>query len=169
MKKYVKANITSESKDFILQSKSEIVAKLDEALDILHEMCMSTGGDLQEKLSTAYNDAEDLATFINETVDKFYGIAESTQIEADSDNLPKGYYDEYYGQTAFEEYGDLVSEECSGMIISKRASEGEEPGGLIYEANRLGIDDFFDLLKCLEGMCYNGTAVEISDYQYKVL
>lgn len=84
-------------------------------------------------------------------------------------SLPKGYYDDYYGQTAYEEYGDLVSAECSGMIISKSARDGEKPGGLIYEANRLGIDDFFDLLKCLEGMCYNGKAVEISDYQYEVL
>ena len=90
-------------------------------------------------------------------------------IKAAEENLPKGYYDDYYGQTAYEEYGDLVSEECAGMIISKRASDGEEPGGLIYEAERLGIDDFFDLLKCLEGMCYNRKAVEISDYQYKVL
>ncbi len=89
-------------------------------------------------------------------------------IKADSD-YPKGYFDDYYGQTAYEEYGDLVSKECAGMIISKRASEGEEPGGLIYEAERLGIDDFFDLLACLEGMCYNHKAIEISDYQYKVL
>jgi len=86
-----------------------------------------------------------------------------------ADNLPKGYYDDYFGQTAYEEFGDLVSKECSGMIISKRSSEAEEPGGLIYEADRLGIDDFFDLLRCLEGMCYNGKAIEISDYQYKVL
>ena len=96
-------------------------------------------------------------------------IHSSEYIGADSENLPKGYYDDYYGQTAFEEYGDLVSENCAGMIISKRAADGEEPGGLMYEADRLGIEDFFDLLKCLEGMCYNGTAVEISDYQYKVL
>ena len=89
-------------------------------------------------------------------------------INADSD-LPKGYYDDYYGQTAYEEYGDLVSQECSGMIISKRASDGEKPGGLIYESRRLGIEDFFDLLACLEGMCYNREAIEISDYQYKVL
>ena len=85
-----------------------------------------------------------------------------------NENYPKGYFDDYYGQTAFEEYGDLVSEKCSGMIISKKSTEAEEPGGLIYEANRLGIEDFFDLLKCLEGMCYNGKAQEISDYQYKV-
>jgi hypothetical protein len=88
---------------------------------------------------------------------------------AHDEEYPKGYFDEYYGQTAYEEYGDLVSQECSGMVISKRRDQGEEPGGLIYEADQLGIEDPFDLLKCLEGMCYNNKAVEISDYQYKVL
>lgn len=97
------------------------------------------------------------------------GVEAASEVVAADDEYPKGYFDEYYGKTAFEEYGDLVSKNCAGMIISKRADDGEKPGGLIYEAERLGIEDFFDLLKCLEGMCYNGTAVEISDYQYKVL
>lgn len=101
--------------------------------------------------------------------DEFSSIDSSTDIKASDSDIPKGYYDDYFGQTAYEEYGDLVAENCAGMIISKRADEGEEPGGLIYEAERLGIEDFFDLLKCLEGMCYNGKAAEISDYQYKVL
>ena len=168
MKKYIKSSHPATSKDFLISSKDDVLKQLDSVCDTLHEMCMSTGGILQRNLSTAYNKTEDLYTFIENTVDSFYDVNSTTQINA-NDNLPKGYYDDYYGQTAYEEYGDLVSEKCSGMIISKRASEGEEPGGLIYEAKRIGIEDFFDLLKCLEGMCYNGKAVEISDYQYKVL
>ena len=41
------------------------------------------------------------------------------------------------------------------------------PGGLVYEADQLGIG-MWDLLEALEGMCYNGDAVEIDDSTYKV-
>lgn len=168
MKRMIKASQPATSKDLIYQNRDEIFKHLDRVSELLHELCQSTGGMLQKRFSKAYDLNADLYEFIDEAIDRFYGVDSSTKVEA-SDNLPKGYYDEYYGQTAYEEYGDLVSKECSGMIISKRADEGEEPGGLVYEAERLGIEDFFDLLKCLEGMCYNRKAVEISDYQYKVL
>ena len=55
------------------------------------------------------------------------------------------------------------------MIVSKRVEDEDQPGGLAYESEAIGIDDPFDLLECLEGMCHEGEAVEISDYQYKVL
>ena len=169
MKRVIESSRPAESKDFILQSRDQIISKLDEVRELMHELCMSTGGSLQRRFSSAYDKVEDLENFIDNVVDTFYEVQSTTSIKAAEDSLPKGYYDDYFGQTAFEEYGDLVSKECAGMVISKRADEGEEPGGLVYEAERLGIDDFFDLLKCLEGMCYNGDAVEISDYQYKVL
>lgn len=73
----------------------------------------------------------------------------------------------YFGKEEYEKFGDLVSKKCSGMVISKRVDDGAQPGGLEYEAEQLGMD-LWELLRCLEGMCYNGTAVEISDYQYKV-
>lgn len=74
----------------------------------------------------------------------------------------------YFGKEEFEKYGQLVKDQCSGMIISKCRDEANLPNGLIYEANRIGIEDFYDFLKALEGMCYNGWAEEIDDSHYKV-
>ena len=74
----------------------------------------------------------------------------------------------YFGKEEFEEWGDIVSRELSGQVISKSVADEGKPGSLAYEAEKLGMDDLFTLLRCLEGMCYNGTATEISDYQYKV-
>ena len=74
----------------------------------------------------------------------------------------------YFGQDAAEKYGDLIVENLSGKKISKRRDLAEEPGGLIYEANQLGID-MWDLLEALEGLCHEGKAREIDDSTYRVL
>lgn len=76
-------------------------------------------------------------------------------------------YDNYFGEAAYNKYADIVREGLSGKVVHKRQVGAEEPGGLIYEANALGID-MWDLLECLEGMCYNGEAREISDSEYKI-
>lgn len=78
-------------------------------------------------------------------------------------------YDDYFGQTAANKYGDLIVENLSGKTISKRQQDAEKPGGLIYEANMLGID-MWDLLEALEGMCHykDGRAEEFDDSTYKV-
>ena len=73
----------------------------------------------------------------------------------------------YFGNEAAAKYGDLIAEKLSGKTVSKRRDTAEEPGGLIYEANQLGID-MWDLLEALEGMCYNGDAFEIDDSTYKI-
>lgn len=74
----------------------------------------------------------------------------------------------YFGYEASAKYGDLIAEKLSGKTVSKRKATAEEPGGLIYEANRLGID-MYDLLEALEGMCTQGRAREIDDSTYKIL
>lgn len=73
----------------------------------------------------------------------------------------------YFGEEAFKQYGDMISKKCPGMKISKRVDKGEQPGGLVYEAEQLGIG-MWDLLEALEGMCRNGTAEEIDDSTYYV-
>lgn len=75
---------------------------------------------------------------------------------------------DYFGQEAAEKYGDLIVENLSGKKISKRRDLAEEPGGLIYEANQLGID-MWDLLEALEGLCHEGKVREIDDSTYRVL
>lgn len=80
----------------------------------------------------------------------------------------EGRYDDYFGQTEAKKYGDMICEQLSGKTISKRRDTAEEPGGLIYEANALGID-MWDLLEALEGLCYEGRCREIDDSTYKIL
>lgn len=77
--------------------------------------------------------------------------------------------DWYFGKDEAAKYGDLICEKLAGQTVSKRKDLAEEPGGLIYEANQLGLDDFFDLLRALEGLCYQGRAREIDDSTYEVL
>lgn len=194
MKRFVKASKSEQysSKDEAYEKLQEIISETYALLDKLYAFTPRASSYLDTKTIGTIEECESsldqiLTKFasVEYDLDKYkvlnqhlrrYGIDSSTEIygfeteeEIDDDDLPKGYYDEYYGQTAYNEWGDLVAEECAGKVISKKVSESEEPGGLIYEANQLGIDDFFELLQCLEGMCYNGKAVEISDYQYKVL
>ena len=58
--------------------------------------------------------------------------------------------------------------ELSGKTVSKRKDTAEQPGGLIYEAEKLNMD-MWDLLEALEGMCSDGRAREIDDSTYLVL
>ena len=74
----------------------------------------------------------------------------------------------YYGKEEAEAYGDYICENLAGKTVSKRKDKAEYPGGLIYEADKLGIDDFFDLLNALEGLCYQGRAREIDDSTYLI-
>ena len=84
------------------------------------------------------------------------------------DTPPQGPADKwYFGKEAAEKYGDLIADKELGMNISKRKDKAEEPGGLIYEANKLGID-MWDLLEALEGMCRDGRATEIDDSTYRI-
>lgn len=73
-----------------------------------------------------------------------------------------------FGAEEANRYGELIIANLSGQIISKRVDDSTLPGGLEYEANKLGID-MWDLLSALEGMCYYGTAQEISDSEYLVM
>ena len=66
----------------------------------------------------------------------------------------------YFGKEEYEKYGDKVYRALRGKIITKHIDEAKQPGGLEYEARKLGMD-MYDLLGCLEGMCYNGKAREL--------
>ena len=73
----------------------------------------------------------------------------------------------YFGKKQAELYGTKITSGLSGRLVSKRKDRAEEPGGLIYEAKKLGID-MWDLLEALEGMCHIGTAIEMDDSTYLV-
>ena len=101
-------------------------------------------------------------------------VFESEQIEPIDDleacgDVPVegGLFDNYFGKEKADKYGDLICQHLSGQTVSKRRDLAEQPGGLIYEANMLGID-MWDLLEALEGLCYQGRAMEIDDSTYRV-
>ena len=83
----------------------------------------------------------------------------------DKPRYPAGEW--YFGREAYEDFGQLIRDNLSGRTVSKRRDLAEQPGGLVYEAEQLGIDTY-DLLEALEGMCYNGEAREIDDSTYRV-
>ena len=73
-----------------------------------------------------------------------------------------------FGIEKEKKYGKLVSEKLKGMKISKRIDKADNPNGVRYEAERIGIDTW-DLIETLEGMCHKGTAKEIDDSTYYVV
>lgn len=73
----------------------------------------------------------------------------------------------YFGKEEAEQFGDYVVAKLEGKTISKRIDLAEAPGGLIYEADLLGMDKF-ELLRTLEGLCYQSRAFEIDDSTYYV-
>ena len=130
--------------------------------------------EIWDEIVAEYNN-EDLANDVLESLDDYeedldladeegaYDVYSSSDIKASM-----GRYDEYFGKTAAATYGDLIADRLRGKSVSKRRDTANEPGGLIYEANKLGID-MWDLLEALEGMCSEGRAREIDDSTYKIL
>lgn len=129
--------------------------------------------EIWDEIVAEYNN-EDLANDVLESLDHeedvdladeegAYDVYSSSDIKASM-----GRYDEYFGKTAAATYGDLIADRLKGKSVSKRRDTANEPGGLIYEANKLGID-MWDLLEALEGMCNEGRAREIDDSTYKIL
>ena len=117
------------------------------------------GEEVAEPLEEGVECSDDMFTDIEQDIAK---DAEEEPVEASM-----GRYDDYFGQTAAKKYGELIASNLSGQTVSKRQDLAEEPGGLIYTANLLGID-MWDLLEALEGMCYEGKAAEIDDSTYRI-
>lgn len=87
-----------------------------------------------------------------------------------SEDINTAYEDEdedefYFGRNFSQKYGDKIAKALKGKTISKRRDKADEPGGVRYEAQKLGIlwDEF---IMALEGMCHEGRAKETSDSTY---
>lgn len=115
-----------------------------------------------EDLKFDFNRVDDDVDYIIDHINEHLAIEEAETIEASHNDV------DFFGQAAAEQFGDLIEEELKGKVISKRRDISEEPGGLIYEAQQLGID-MWDLLEALEGMCHDGRVREISDSEYLVV
>jgi len=75
--------------------------------------------------------------------------------------------DLYYGKEEADKYKDLILDNLSGKKISKNRYLAYSKGGIAYEASHLGLGTF-ELLRALEGGCYQGWVKEIDDSTYKV-
>lgn len=78
------------------------------------------------------------------------------------------HYSDYFGQREADEHGDKVVSALQGRTISKSFSQADKPGGLKYEAEKLELS-VNDLLRTLEGLCYQRRAYEVSPTQYYIL
>lgn len=104
-------------------------------------------GSSADMLEAFYQKLEEV-----ESTTSIDNIEAQTAINANRD-------DNYFGEVAAFNHGDAIAKAYLGKTISKRKSKANEPGGLKYEADQLGID-MFELLEALEGMCADGRAKE---------
>ena len=93
-------------------------------------------------------DKEKVVDLTNEQIDSYFNIGS-------------------FGQVQAEKYGDKILQAYEGQTISKRRDKANDPGGLTYCANAIGLGTF-QLLEALEGMCADGRAREIDDSTYRV-
>ncbi len=122
--------------------------------------------DLDTLINGTYLDPSDVDGNMPE--EPVFDSTEVEDLESCGDVPVEGGLDDYYfGKEQAEKYGDLICDALSGQTVSKRKDTAEQPGGLIYEANQLGLD-MWDLLEALEGLCYQGRAMEIDDSTYKI-
>ena len=122
---------------------------------------------------TGESKEEFIKRFMSETKSEYpdekqrFAVANSYWERKNKDSIKDGHWDDYFGEEEFNKYGPKVYRALKGKVISKRMSEADEPGGISYEAEKLGMTTR-DMLRCLEGMCFNDMAKEISDHQYKI-
>lgn len=126
-----------------------------------------------EDLTQDINSIDDDIQYIMAEVMKGDDVESCDSIQSDTE-IAEDVDDEdmedfmHFGLKKAKKFGDRICEKLSGKTVSKNKMLAKQPGGLIYEANKLGMD-MWDLLEALEGMCYQGRAREIDDSTYKVL
>jgi hypothetical protein len=77
------------------------------------------------------------------------------------------YFSRGFGAVEAKKYGDLIYRTYKGQEISKAIAKANQPGGLTYSANKIGLSTF-QMLKALEGMCADGLATYVDDSTYYV-
>lgn len=77
------------------------------------------------------------------------------------------YFSRGFGELEAKKYGDLIYRTYKGQKISKAIAKANQPGGLTYSANKIGLSTF-QMLKALEGMCADGRVTCVDDSTYYV-
>lgn len=125
--------------------------------------------DLTQDINSIDDDIQYIMAEVmkGDDVESCDSIQSDTEIAEDDDDEDMEDF-MHFGLKKAKKFGDMICKKLSGKTVSKNKMLAKQPGGLIYEANKLGID-MWDLLEALEGMCYQGRAREIDDSTYKVL
>ena len=74
---------------------------------------------------------------------------------------------DYYGKSEFEKHGELVHKLLLGRAITKRKDCADQVGGIRHEAGMLCMSTI-ELIRTIEGLCYNGMAYEVMDGVYVI-
>lgn len=77
------------------------------------------------------------------------------------------YFSLNFGEVRARKYGDIIYHNFEGQYISKAVAKANQPGGLTYSANLIGLTTF-QLLEALEGMCADGRVTCVDDSTYYV-
>lgn len=121
-------------------------------------------------ITSATGSSADMLEAFYQTLEEIESTTGVDSIEANT-SITANRDDNYFGEHAAFKYGDIIAQKYLGKTISKRKTKANDPGGLVYEANKLGIDTY-DLLEALEGMCADGRAREFDtpeDSYYEII
>ena len=77
------------------------------------------------------------------------------------------YFSHGFGAVEADRYGSMIYRAYGGQKISKAIAKANQPGGLTYSANKIGLSTF-QMLKALEGMCADGRVTCVDDSTYYV-
>lgn len=167
----LKSQVSEDNDEPYSENYKEFVTKIAEMVEIYDIAYRNIGKTIQDevrRLESAGQSASSILGYLEDNVILWMSQVSGSAEDVDTDNLEtvQGAVFEFGAEEA-EKFGELIQDNLSGMTISKRIDLGELPGGLVYEADKLGID-MWDLLKALEGMCRDGRAQEIDDSTYLI-
>lgn len=130
-----------------------------------------------KRILTKYSNGRVVGERFPGKTDKYLSVAQRlklrfTEISRKFSSLTKDSvnddrYDNYYGKEEANKYGAKIIQALRGKTITKSRDRSNQPGGLEYEAKKLGIN-MWDFLRALEGLCYQGKADETSDSTYRI-
>lgn len=149
MYRYVKASLTIEDVDKYAHNIFNDVMNIVNYKDAQAHNIDAEIRELAQKEIPGLNDDD-----IEKVVDMVYENIDS-------------YFSRGFGAVEAKKYGDLIYRTYKGQKISKAIAKANQPGGLTYSANKIGLSTF-QMLKALEGMCADGLATYVDDSTYYV-
>lgn len=149
MYRYVKASLTIEDVD---KYAHDIFNDVMNIVDYKDAQAHNIDAEIRELILKEIPDISDYD--IEKVIDMVYENIDS-------------YFSRRFGEVRAKKYGDLIYKTFNGQYISKAIAKANQPGGLTYSANQIGLTTF-QLLEALEGMCADGRVTCVDDSTYYV-